>query len=278
MADEYGALATGFRRKRLDTIYDELCQYFKGTLGVDPSENPQSIFAVLVLSFADQIEKLWEQLEAVYYQSFPGSASGVNLDNVLQVAGFTRKERRRSRYVLACTGDDGTTIPYGSVVKSTTQPERQLQSSVNQQISRENFWQIKVRPVLTDISTSTSYTITLHQNIDSGAVGTVVQTYTKTITGCATYAAAYAAMKAAFVEAAEKIGFSVSEEATGEMDDQGQEVKLVVATGLKADDSFFADLTPNVQVEQVTSTSVTRRWSMATSPCLLGTITKVTRA
>lgn len=275
MADEYGALATGFRRKRLDTIYDELCQYFKGTLGVDPSENSQSIFAVLVLSFADQIEKLWEQLEAVYYQSFPGSASGVNLDNVLQVAGFTRKERRRSRYVLACTGDDGTTIPYGSVVKSTTQPERQLQASVNQQISRQNFWQIKVRPVLTDISTSTSYTITLHQNIDSGAVGTVVQTYTKTITGCATYAAAYAAMKAAFVEAAEKIGFSVSEEATGEMDDQGQEVKLVVATGLKADDSFFADLTPNVQVEQVTSNLSYETVEYGDISLPLGTITKM---
>ena len=99
--------------------------------------------------------------------------------------------------------------------------------------------------------------------------------YADSITGCATYAAAYAAMKAAFVEAAEKIGFSVSEEATGEMDDQGQEVKLVVATGLKADDSFFADLTPNVQVEQVTSNLSYETVEYGDISLPLGTITKM---
>ena len=45
---EYGALPTGFRRKRLDEIFSELCEYFKGTIGVDPSEHPQSFFAVIV--------------------------------------------------------------------------------------------------------------------------------------------------------------------------------------------------------------------------------------
>lgn len=74
---EYGALPTGFRRKRLDEIFSELCEYFKGTIGVDPSEHPQSFFAVIVQSFADQQEQLWEEVENVYYHSIVIRPSGV---------------------------------------------------------------------------------------------------------------------------------------------------------------------------------------------------------
>lgn len=41
---EYGALPTGFRRKRLDEIFSELCEYFKGTIGVD-RRNTRSRFS-----------------------------------------------------------------------------------------------------------------------------------------------------------------------------------------------------------------------------------------
>ena len=275
MSDAYGVLPTGFKRKRLDAIYSEVCEYFKGTIGVDPSEHPQSLFAVINQSYADQLEQLWELAESMYYQLYPGTADGVNLDNDLQLAGFMRKERKRSRYVLACTGDDGTVIPYGSLVKSTTQPERQLQASSIHTISRENFWRIKVRPVLTDISTATEYTLTLHSNIDSGSVGTVVQSYTKTITGCSTYSAAYAAMLAAFKEAASKIGLTVTEEDTSDLDNEGGIIKLIVVTGLKEDDSFFAELTSNIQVEQVTSNLSYETVDYGDISLPLGTITQI---
>ena len=275
MSETYGVLPTGFKRKRLDTIYSDVCEYFKNTIGVDPSENSQSFFAVINQSYSDQLEQLWEMAEAIYYQLYPGTADGVNLDNDLQLAGFMRKEKKHSRYVLACTGEDGTVIPYGSLVKSTTQPERQLQASSIQSISRENFWKIKVRPVLTDVSNTSTYTITLHPNVDSGSVGTVVQSYTKTITGCATYAEAYNAMKAAFTEAATKIGFSVSEEDTDDFDDEGNVVKLIVATGKKEDDSFYAELTPNVQVIRVTSNLAFETTEYGDISLPLGTITQI---
>ncbi len=275
MSDAYGVLPTGFKRKRLDTIYSEVCEYFKSAIGIDPSEHPQSFFAVINQSYADQLEQLWELSESMYYQLYPGTADGVNLDNDLQLAGFMRKERKHSRYVLACTGDDGTIVPYGSLVKSTTQPERQLQAASTQTISRENFWRIKVRPVLTDISTTTEYSLTMHPNIDSGSVGTVVQSYTKTISGCATYSDAYAAMLAAFQEAAPKIGLTITEEDTSDLDNAGELVKLIVATGLKEDDSFFAELTSNIQVEQVTSNLSYETTEYGDISLPLGTITQI---
>ena len=275
MSEEYGVLSTGFARKRLDQIYSELCKYFKGTIGIDPSEHPQSFFAVIVQSFADKIEELWELTESVYYQMYPGSADGVNLDNVIQLAGFSRKEKKRSRYTLACTGVDGTTIPYGSIVKSTTAPEQMLQSSLNQKISRENFWQIKVRPVLTDVSTSSEYVITVHTNVDSGSVGTVVEEYSKTITGCATYADAYAAMKSAFDECGQKVGLSVTELDTLDTDDAGKVVKTIVLTGKKSDDSFFAEFSSNVQVCEVTSNLSFETVEYGDIALPLGTITSI---
>ena len=265
MSDAYGVLPTGFKRKRLDTIYSEVCEHFKSTIGVDPSEHPQSFFAVINQSYADQLEQLWELAESIYYQLYPCTADGVNLDNDLQLAGFMRKERKRSRYILACTGDDGTVIPYGSLVKSTTQPERQLQASSTQTITRENFWRIKVRPVLTDISTTTEYTLVIHPNIDSGSVDTTVQSYTKTITGCATYAAAYTAMLAAFNEAAPKIGLTITEEDTGELDGDGGAVKLIVATGLKMTTHSSPSLHRIFRLNRSHPTSAMKLWSTVTS-------------
>lgn len=272
---DYGALSTGFKRKRLDVIIEELCAYMKNNLGVDPSENPQSILSVLNTSMADQLEQIWEALELCYLALYPFSAEGTNLDNVLQIAGFLRKSKARSKYTLACTGDDGTLIPYGSIVKSTTQPSRQLQASINQYITRENFWQIKIRPVSTGINKDTTYTLTLHQNVASGAVGTVVETYTKTITGCADLAQAYSAMLSAMLECGNKIGLTVTEEDTGQINADGETIKCIVLTGNNRTDSFFAVLTTNVQVDAVTSNLIYETVDYGDISLPNGTITEI---
>ena len=50
---EYGITADGFSMRRLDEIYNDSCKRFEDEIGVNPSENPQSLMNVLFTIFAD---------------------------------------------------------------------------------------------------------------------------------------------------------------------------------------------------------------------------------
>ena len=82
---DYGVTDKGFQMRRLDEIYTDICKRFKDEVGVDPSENPQSVMNVLFTIFADAPAELWETYAAAYQQLFPNTACGVALDNVMQV-------------------------------------------------------------------------------------------------------------------------------------------------------------------------------------------------
>ena len=87
---DYGVTDKGFQMRRLDEIYTDICKRFKDEVGVDPSENPQSVMNVLFTIFADAPAELWEAFAAAYQQLFPNTARGVALDNVMQVGGVSR--------------------------------------------------------------------------------------------------------------------------------------------------------------------------------------------
>lgn len=80
---DYGVTDKGFQMRRLDEIYTDICKRFKDEVGVDPSENPQSVMNVLFTIFADAPAELWEAYAAAYQQLFPNTACGVALDNVM---------------------------------------------------------------------------------------------------------------------------------------------------------------------------------------------------
>lgn len=46
---EYGITANGFSMRRLDEIYNASCKRFEDEIGVNPSENPQSVMNVYLL-------------------------------------------------------------------------------------------------------------------------------------------------------------------------------------------------------------------------------------
>lgn len=141
---EYGVTEKGFVIKRLDEIRADINSSLKDGWGMDISMEPQSLIGTLVTSFADRIAELWEVAQDDYYAMYPSTAEGENLDNSMQYAGVMRLTRSRTVYSLKCTGSDGTEIPYGALVKSTTQPTKQLQCAKAQQISRSNFREISI--------------------------------------------------------------------------------------------------------------------------------------
>lgn len=156
---EYGVTDKGFIRKRYDTIYAEMQMDIKDGTGVDVSINPQSALNVIIASVADKCAVLWEMLEKVYYSHYPSTAEGVNLDFACQFGGITREEAARTKYMIVCTGVDGTSIPVGTRIASVTSPKIFFAVYDDYAITRDSFNKATIRVLSANVGDS--YTVYL---------------------------------------------------------------------------------------------------------------------
>lgn len=117
MAD-YGVLPTGFNRKRLNTILEELNREVQSVFGENINLSPQSpdgqINGIVSEAYAD----LWELAEESYNAFNPSSVTGLSLGNLVQINGISRLQATFSTVTLTVSGVSGTIIPAGSLVST----------------------------------------------------------------------------------------------------------------------------------------------------------------
>lgn len=119
MAD-YGLSSEGFKQKRLADIIQSMNSRIADQLGVQISTEANSVFGQLIGVFSYEIADLWEQTAQVYGAMYPHTASGVSLDNSAALAGITPIAAENTTVVCTCYGTDGTQIPYGAQISSST--------------------------------------------------------------------------------------------------------------------------------------------------------------
>lgn len=118
----FGVTPQGFRAKRLIDIKNELEQLFIVEFG-DINLDPQSVFGQLIGIYSKTLADIWENMEDVYFSQYPGSATGISLDNVVQLNGLTRLPATRTRVIGVVTGNPGTLIPANSLVRLNSSQE-----------------------------------------------------------------------------------------------------------------------------------------------------------
>lgn len=124
MADSnnvYGLTRDGFRRKRLPEILSDINRRVSDRLGVEIETGSNSLFGQLHGVFAYEIADLWEQAENTYNAMYPNTATGVSLSNAAGLAGISAISGTQSRLLATCYGTDGTVIPYGAQITSSTE-------------------------------------------------------------------------------------------------------------------------------------------------------------
>lgn len=141
---DYGVTDKGFVLKRADVILDEVYEELSEGFKVDVRSSENSFLKVLVMTFVGQIADLWETAQESYYAKYPSTATGANLDNAVQYGGARRERAKKTCYPLHCTGDDGTAIPKGSAVQTSTMPRIKLEVLADAEISRQNFNSVKI--------------------------------------------------------------------------------------------------------------------------------------
>jgi len=116
---EYGVSNTGFKRKRLDLLLQELNAEVKTIFGDNFNVSPESPDGQVNGVISESNANLWELAEEAYNAFNPKAASGVTLSNLVQLNGITRLAATRSRVELTLTGDSGTVIPEGSLISTS---------------------------------------------------------------------------------------------------------------------------------------------------------------
>lgn len=160
----YGVTPEGFARPRLPEIRQEIIANIKSRLrAAGLSDNiqtrPDSVFGLVIDTFAERETALWEMGEGVYYAMYPGSATGMALDRAVSFSGARRGLPERSQAYVIAYGVQGTVIAENS----------QLRNSASQIL-----WQTR-EPVT--ISTSSAADVSVVPVVNPG------ETYTVTIDG-----------------------------------------------------------------------------------------------
>jgi len=116
---EYGVTNTGFNRKRLDLLLEELNNEVKSIFGDNFNVSPESPDGQINGVISESNANLWEIAEEAYNAFNPSAATGVTLSNLVQLNGITRLPAFASLVQLSVTGTVGLTIPAGSLVSTS---------------------------------------------------------------------------------------------------------------------------------------------------------------
>lgn len=157
-----GVTVEGFVRPRLPEIRVEITTDLVARLRAVGYEGvietrPDSLFGLLVDTFAERETALWEQAEAVYYAMYPSSASGVQLDRAVSFTGVSRLSAQPSSVQIINYGAEGTVVPAGSQVRNrVTQTIWQIPAAMT--IGMGAVADVFIRPVVAAV---TAYTVTI---------------------------------------------------------------------------------------------------------------------
>lgn len=268
---DYGITPNGFVARRLDQIYGDSCERFQSEAGFNPSENPQSIANVMFTIFADAPAELWEAFAYGYQQLSPSTAVGLALDHTMQLGGLSRIGQSKTKYSLACTGLEGTVIPAGALVQSSTFPQRRFQAKSASTISSTNWNVLRIRPI-ESIAGTFEFTFDVTRNATSGTVGSFSETasVTKNIT-VSSYSDAYSKILEVLQEFDSLSDFGIT--VTDETDENGDHTITLAASG--ESDSFSTNICRYITVVSVTSNILFESVEYGSYVLAAGTITEI---
>ncbi len=168
-----GVTDQGFVIKRLAEILADdralAVQLFQDLVkpGDIVSTDDSSALGRLISLAAPSEADLWEAAQEVYAAFDPNAATGIALDNLVALAGITRKEQTFTTASILVVGDTNTLIPVGQTVSSSTTGE-QFTTTGAISLAASNASGITVSVVA--LADSTAYTITYADTTTSNTV------------------------------------------------------------------------------------------------------------
>lgn len=166
-----GLTPEGFVSKRVPEIKLEREQGLLDRFG-PVNLNSSSVFGQLIGLTTEREANLWAQLEEVYWSQYPRSATGINLDRMVNINGLQRLPARPTFVRGVVIGLPLTTLAVGRLVSSSISSE---QYSTSSEVIISTTVSVGARISVFTVADNTDYTINLGgaaYTINSGALAT----------------------------------------------------------------------------------------------------------
>lgn len=129
---DYGVSETGFNRKRLDQILQDLNDELKAIFGTNFNTSPESPDGQVNGVISESNANLWELAEEAYNAFNPSAVTGATQDNLYQLNGLVRLPSTSSIATVTLQGVSGTFIPAGSLISTA---DTNVQFSIDEDVT-----------------------------------------------------------------------------------------------------------------------------------------------
>ncbi|MBL5768234.1 baseplate J/gp47 family protein [Heyndrickxia sporothermodurans] len=106
----------GFTRKTYSDLLDEMEAKAKELFGENTNTKAYTPLGIILRIFAWFLAIVWDVVERVYNNSFPGTAEGISLDRLSKLKGMTRIKEDYAYGKVQITGPRNTLIEAGFIV------------------------------------------------------------------------------------------------------------------------------------------------------------------
>lgn len=103
----------GFNRPLYNDLLENQIARAKTLFGDGIDTSDHSVLGKYIRLCVADLDKLYQDLEGVYYARFPNTACGTDLDRLLPYAGLTRNPATPARFTVRITGTLNTVVPAG---------------------------------------------------------------------------------------------------------------------------------------------------------------------
>ena len=111
---------SGLVIKRLADILNEYNSEFDGLLGENTDVSPTSPLGQIIGVMAERESLIWSLAEGLYSSQYPEFAFKRSLDLAASITGTIRRQATRSTISNGIArGDDGTTVPHGTIISTS---------------------------------------------------------------------------------------------------------------------------------------------------------------
>lgn len=149
--ENYGVVKSGFSRKRLPEQLQEIIAELKAGFGEEVVATPDTVIGMLSSITAERFAAIWEEMEDIYLQMYPMSATGSSLDRAVSFTGVTRLQEQPSVARVVWYGKDGVFIPdYTTVRNKETRVEYFSEGETT--ISKSNAYDVELTCTLSEIA------------------------------------------------------------------------------------------------------------------------------
>lgn len=111
----FGLTATGFKRKMFEDSIKDISERLVSSWGSFNTDE-QGPNMQLLTAYTFETSSLWEALEALYNSTYPDTAFGMSLDNIVSYIGVVRIQATKTTTLAKLTGKNQVEIPFNSQV------------------------------------------------------------------------------------------------------------------------------------------------------------------